>query len=512
MAYELLNYIDMKNNYTKLGGIVAAIDIGSNSFHMIIAKQEQHELRPIERMGEKVQLAAGMEDGLLTPEAIERGVQCLQRLKQRLDAWPELVLRVVATNALRAAKNAREFIEPAEEILGCPVEIIAGREEARLVYLGVAHSLSDDKESRLVIDVGGGSTEMVIGKRFEPSIMESLHMGCVSYLSFFPEGQINREYFQQAYNAAYRELLNVRGQYLGNWEHCVGSSGTLLAVEQVLMNYELTKGGISHDALIPLLEMLLTFDTLDEVSFQGLKENRRQVFASGLAITMALFDAFGIQKMTLSDGALREGVLYDFLGRLGHEDVRERSIQALERRYDVDNRRAKAIEEYGLSLFERVSAAWQLQDQPDRQLLVWAARLHEIGLAVSHSHFHKHGEYLIRHADLAGFSRMEQEGLALLVRAHRRKFPVDLYAQLDWPADVKRRLRHVAVVLRLTILLKHLDPVEVLPEFALEVVGDDGLLLSFPKGWLDNKPLTFAELNQETESLADMGFGLRVVS
>ena len=502
----------MKNNYTKTDDVVAAIDIGSNSFHLIIARQVQNELRPIERMSEKVQLAAGMNEEGLSKEAVKRGIKCLQRLKQRLDAWPEARLRVVATNALRVAKNTKLFVAPAEQLLGCPIEIIAGREEARLVYLGVAHSLSDDRGARLVVDIGGGSTEMVIGERFEPRVMESLHMGCVSFLRFFPNGEINREFFQQAYNAAYRELLNIRGQYLGGWEHCVGASGTLLAIEQVLINYDLSKGGISHESLVPLLEMLLTFESIDDVSFEGLKENRREVFASGLAITMALFDALGIQRMTLSDGALREGVLYDFLGRWGHEDVRERTIQSLESRYDVDTGGAQAIEEYALNLFDQVAGSWQLQDQPDRQLLVWAARLHEIGLAVSHSHFHKHGEYLLRHADMAGFSRMEQEGLALLVRAHRRKFPVNIYAQLDWPPVLKRRLRHVAVILRLTILLKHLDPVEILPECRLEVVGDDGLLLSFPQGWLNTKPLTLAELQQETENLAGIGFGLRVIS
>ncbi|MCR8922208.1 Ppx/GppA family phosphatase [Dasania sp. GY-MA-18] len=501
----------MKNNYTNNGALFAAIDIGSNSFHMIIARCHQGELRPIERIGEKVQLAAGMEAGQLSPDAMARGLACLRRLRQRLDAWPQLSLRAVATNAVRAAKNAREFIEPAEAILGCAIETIAGREEARLVYLGVAHSLADDADKRLVIDIGGGSTEIIVGERFQPQLTESLHMGCVSYLQYFPQGQITREGFQEAYNAAYREVLNVRGQYLGRWQKCIGASGTLLAIEQVLIKYEFSKSGIDHENLVPLLEMLLTFEHLDAVSFQGLKEDRRQVFASGLAITMALFDALNIERMSLSDGALREGVLYDQLGRLEHVDVREHSVQALERRYDVDTSRAKAIEEFALSIFDKVSEGWALQAHPDRRLLVWAARLHEIGLAVSHSHFHKHGEYLIRHADLAGFSRGEQEGLALLVRAHRRKFPANIYAKLDWPADSKRRLRCVAVILRLTILLKHLDPVEVLPQFEVTPVGGDGLLLAFPEGWLADKPLTAAELAQESDSLAAIGFGLRVL-
>ena len=253
----------MTNNYTKDGSIFAAIDIGSNSFHLIIAKLDQHELRPIERLGEKVQLAAGMSNGLMEAAAIERGLDCLRRLKQRLDAWPEVIIRVVATNAVRAAKNARDFVEPAEAILQCPIDTIAGREEARLVYLGVAHSLADDAHNRLVIDVGGGSTELIIGKRFEPLVTESLHMGCVSYLKYFRHGLITRDSFQEAYNAAYRELLNVRGEYLGNWRHCVGASGTLLAIEQVLINYDFCKSGIDHENLVPLLEMLLTFDNVD---------------------------------------------------------------------------------------------------------------------------------------------------------------------------------------------------------------------------------------------------------
>lgn len=500
----------MENNYTKQGDLIAAIDIGSNSFHMVIARLEQDELRPIERIGEKVQLAAQMIAGTLHPDAVQRGLACLTRFKQRLDEWPGISVRVVATNALRAAKNPREFVEPAEQILNCSVDVISGREEARLIYLGVSHTLSDDDDSRLVIDIGGGSTEMVVGQRFEPLVLESLHMGCVSYLRFFPEGQITRENFQRAYNAAYREILNVRSQYLGNWQDCVGSSGTLMAIEKVLVQYNLCEEGVSKAALPKLLDMLCHFDSLDEVNFQGLKESRREVFASGLAITMALFDALQIEHMTLSDGALREGVLYDYMGRLSHEDVRERSIQALEQRYDIETRRSKAIEELAVGLFAQVTEPWRLRDVPDRQLLIWAARLHEIGLAVSHTQFHKHGEYLIRHADLAGFSRMEQESLALLVRAHRRSFPIDIFNQLDWLPSLKQKLHRLAVILRLTIIFKHLDPVEVLPEFAIEVIADEGLQLNFPKGWLDEKPLTKAELEQEAEKLSATGFELRV--
>lgn len=481
--------------------MLAAIDIGSNSFHMMMARLEQGELRTIDKLGEKVQLAAGIKDGILEEFAIKRGIDCLLRFKQRIDACPEpVVLRVVGTNALRAVKNPKDFIVLAEEVLGVPVEVIAGREEARLVYLGVAHCIADDYESRLVIDIGGGSTELIIGQRFESRIMESMHMGCVSYMRFFPEGMISEENFNRAYNSAASELSKIVDSYQNQWSECVGSSGTLLAIEQVLINAGLSEGGITRSGLESLHRKLLSFENFSEVHFDGLKEHRRPVIASGIAITKALFDTLDIQEMKLSSGALREGVLYDLVGRLSHEDVRERSVFALEQRYAVDTKVAGRVAKYCEDFFSQVKDVWQFDEEDDR-FLHWAARLHEIGLTVSHSQFHKHGEYLLRYSDLAGFSQQDQEFIALLVRAHRRKWPHKVFVLAGFSDSELLRLQQLAVLLRLSVMLKNIDPANT-PEIAVEVLNERVIQLSFDKQWLDDHPLTNYELQQEIEYLS----------
>lgn len=500
----------MSFQHTAVPDQLAAIDIGSNSFHMLIAKIEQGELRPIERIGEKVQLAANMRDGQLDPAAIERGLACLARFEQRLRelSTQDAVIRVVGTNALRAAKNRKAFIEPGERILDCPIEVISGREEARLVYLGVAHTLADDDDSRLVVDIGGGSTEFIVGNRFEARLMESLHMGCVSFLRFFPDGVINRQHFEQAYRAAFREVLNIRDRYRGQWQNCVGSSGTLLAIEQVLLEAGLLEYGINHHGLVQLREMVLQFSHVDQVDLPGLKESRRQVFVTGVAICCALFDALAIKQMTTSEGALREGVLFDLIGRLNHEDVRERTVSALEQRYDTDQELGRKVERIALTGLLQVLEPWSLHDDRDHQLLAWASRLAEIGLAVSHSQFHKHGEYLLRHADLAGFSRREQEQLALLVRAHRRKFPSSEFALLA--ERDQRRLTYLAILLRLAVLLRHTQiEDEEWPEINFSA-AENQLTLQFPAGWLARHPLTESDLQQEQQYLQAIAFQLLI--
>jgi exopolyphosphatase/guanosine-5'-triphosphate,3'-diphosphate pyrophosphatase len=292
---------------------LAAIDLGSNSFHINISRLENGQLQPCYLNGKKVQLAAGMQGGLLAADAVERGLRCVQRFKAELQNFPVSQLRVVATNALRLAANREAFIEPAEQLLGVPVEIISGQEEARLVYLGVIQNCSGGGVSRLVIDIGGGSTELALGQGAELQQLSSLQMGCVAYLRFFEGGEISEANFQQAYQAACAELEAVKSQFDGQWRACIGSSGTLLAVEQVLIQHSLAEAGIHREGLAKLRELLLSFDHLDEVSFHGLKESRRQVFASGLAIVLALFNSLDIESISLSDASLREGVLLDLL-------------------------------------------------------------------------------------------------------------------------------------------------------------------------------------------------------
>ena len=487
---------------------LAAIDMGSNSFHMVISRLEEGELRPIERLGNKVQLAAGLVDGVLTDEAMERGLACLQGFAQRLSNVSDDGLRVVGTNTLREARNADVFIAKAEDILGYPVNVLSGREEARLIYLGVAHSLSDDEEARLVIDIGGGSTELIIGSRFESRVMESLQMGCVAYLRYFPNGVICRDNFLQAYRAAALELLNVAEAYRGQWSNCIGSSGTLRAIEQLLVDLQLSVSGISVDGLIALQETLLTFKHVDKVNFTGVKPERCRLLAPGVAITKALFDTLHIDHMELSDGALREGVLYDLLGRLAHEDVRERTVLALEKRYDVDTGDAGTVDYLALAVLDQVNSEWNIKRQRDRRLLSWAARLHSIGLMVSHSDFHKHGEYLIRQSDLMGFSRQEQRNLAILVRLHRRKPSMEVFDGVIDTESVK--LFRLAVVLRLAIVLRHALNIESTLPCTFDASGEKKLYIKFAPNWLESHPLTATQLTTEKKYLATVNFKLTV--
>ncbi|MDH4042062.1 MAG: Ppx/GppA family phosphatase, partial [Gammaproteobacteria bacterium] len=383
------------------GSLLAAIDLGSNSFHLIIARIEHGEMRPIEALAEKVQLGAGLDDDLLSQEAIDRGLDCLGRFAQLLGSVEPERVRVVGTNALRVARNRHAFTLPARRILGTRVDVIYGREEARLVYLGVAHTLADDVASRLVIDIGGGSTELIIGQRFEPQRLESLQMGCVSYgKNCFPGGKINRDNYRHAYDQARLLLAPIRHEYHArNWQDCVGSSGTLRAIDALLTQHGWCESGIDRAGLRRLEEKLLEFRAMDDIELEGLAEQRRNVILPGVAIISALFDVLGIEHMRTSSGALREGVIYDLMGRLSHEDVRERTINALMQRYSVDTDTANIVERRARVFFTTTRQAWQL-GTPDWELLRWTAHTHEIGLAIAHKHFNRHSAYVLRNADL----------------------------------------------------------------------------------------------------------------
>ncbi len=488
------------------GAILAAIDMGSNSFHLIVAKVEHSEVRPVETLSEKVQLGAGLKNGVLDKAAMRRGMECLSRFKQVLDSVSPFRTRIVGTNALRQARNRRDFTAAAEALLGVPIEVIYGREEARLVYLGVAHTLADDEHSRLVVDIGGGSTEFIVGQRFEPQRLESLQMGCVSYTrQFFRRGKITRKRYQRAYDAARLEVSHIRYRFSSSrWEDCVGSSGTLQAIEGILVNFGWSETGITRNGLACLEEALLAFDHIDRIAIEGLSETRRNVILSGVAITAAIFDELGIELMRTSPGALREGVIYDLLGRLSHEDVRERTINALMQRYNADPDIADTVEQRVETLFSAVRDDWELTED-DRYLLRWAARTHEIGMAISHRHYNRHGAYLLRNADLPGFSQYEQETLALLVWCHRRKLPVkDFEAMAD---NEQPRMMRLVAILRLACAFKYVEQLESLPSFRITAKGRR-LKLRFPADWLESHPLTSYELREERAQLRKLGLRL----
>lgn len=483
--------------------IIASIDIGSNSFHMLVAASDGQKVSLLDKLGEKVQLARGIKNSRLDAESMHRGWICLERFAQRLNDFSPDRIQVVGTNALRVAKNRQKFIDRAEQILNVPVEVISGREEARLIYLGVSHTLGDDSSKRLVIDIGGGSTELIIGEKFEAKVLESLHMGCVSYRErFFSDGVISESNIKKAYQYACVEISHIRKVYQKiGWQEVVGASGTLQAVEQVLIGLGLTETGISRKALVKLRKALLECKHADELNFVGLKETRRAVFASGVAIVLALFDTLDLEFMSISGGALREGVLYDTMGRLEHEDVRERSIANLEKTYKVNVQSGEQVAEYAHYLYQSVRKDWQL-DKVDASLLIWAGRLHEVGMQISHSSFHKHGEYILSNSDMDGFSRDLQRNLAVLVRSHRRKLSNNVFELLG---KQRTKLEKLAIILRLSIIFKYAE----LPKLEIHAAKNK-LCLCFPDGWLADHPLTQAELEQEQVYLQKINYTLEL--
>ncbi|SFB42988.1 exopolyphosphatase [Azotobacter beijerinckii] len=488
---------------------IAAIDLGSNSFHMVLAKADRTEIRLLERRGEKVQLGAGLDDQRqLSEEAMERGLDCLRRFAQQINGLPKGAVRIVATNALREALNRNEFIRRANEVLGHPVEVISGREEARLIYLGVSHTLPSAAGKRLVVDIGGGSTEFIIGENFEPLLRESLQMGSVSYTrNHFADGKITPARYAQAYTTARLELMAIENalQRQG-WREAVGSSGTIRAVGQAIQSGGYSNGEVTAEGIAWLKRKLFKLGDVDKLDMDGIKPDRRAIFPAGLAVLEALFDALQLQTMTYSDGALREGVLYDLLGRHHHEDVRERTLGSLMARYHVDLEQAARVETKALSALEQVAETWGLEGDSHRELLSWAARMHEVGLDIAHYQHHKHGAYLIEHSDLAGFSRKDQQMLALLVRGHRRNIPRDRFAELG--SEEGDKLIRLCILLRVAILFHHIRGTQQMPRMKFSA-GERELELTFPEGWLDANPLTQADFEKEAEWLRRVGYRIQ---
>ena len=465
-------------------------------------------LQIIDREREMVRLAAGLDDkNNLSEEAMDRAMACLTRFGQLLRDMPPGSVRIAGTNTLRKARNSQALIEHAEEVLGHPVEIIAGVEEARLIYLGVSHGLSDPGGTRLVVDIGGGSTELILGEGFTPRTMESLHMGCVSFSQLYvPNGHISRKKLSRARLAALREVEPVAGFYRKRgWEQAIGASGTIRAVRSVVEATGLCDEGISAAALTQLVDKFTEFEHVDKLDLPGLSPERAPVFVGGAVVLLGVFEGLRIEHMSVADTALREGLLYDLLGRIRDEDVRARTVESLANRYQVDQEHAEQVSTTALDLMTQVSDNWDLADDNLRHLLSWAARLHEIGRDIAHSQYHKHGAYILTNADMPGFSRQEQQVMAVLVRAHRRKLPISEIKAL--PESWHKLLHRLIILLRLAVLLHRNRSDIPLPEIKL-VVKNRNLTLLFPPGWLKENTLTQADLEQEASYLGKAGFSL----
>jgi exopolyphosphatase/guanosine-5'-triphosphate,3'-diphosphate pyrophosphatase len=488
--------------------------LGSHRFHLFFDRVDDVIFTVVDRIKEMVRLGGGLdEDNELSDEAQTRALQTLSRFGERIRHMPPHAVRVVGTNTMRRARNSKHFAVEARRAIGHPIEIVSGREEARLIYLGVAQGNYDEQAAnRLVVDIGGGSTEVIIGRQMEVIVCESLYMGCVSYSKqFFPDGKLTLKRFKSATLAARQEIRSIETSYPGlGWQTCFGASGTIKAVLEVLTQNDLGSMQITLEGMLTLRDRMIDVGDAYACKLEGLKEDRVPVFHGGLAILIGLFESLGIEHMAVSDFAMREGVMFDLHGRIKNEDTRDATIATLATRYNIDQPHASRVLATALNLFERVQDVWGL-DSGWHKRLVWGCQLHEIGVAIAHSRHHKHGSYIVENSDMAGFSRQDQQLMWALIRTHRRAFKSHRFDGL--PEAFREGAMRICILMRLAVLLNRSRSMDV-PRVNLEAKLDKRdrttLTLTFPTGWLENAPLTREDLLQEVSYLDGSSFRLRV--
>ncbi len=490
--------------------IIAAVDLGSNSFHMIVGELRHGQLAILDRIRETVRLAEGLSDkGDISPDARKRAIDCLSRFGERLRDVHADRVRAAGTSTIRRAREDSTFLVEAESALGHPIEIISGIEEARLIYNGVTHSLPPTDGLRLVMDIGGGSTELILGHAANPKALESTHMGCVSMTErFFPGGQISRAGFNKARLAAQLELRPVKAFFRrADGVEAIGTSGTIRSTEAVARELGITESGLTLNVVEQLIEKVLEFESVADLKLCGLSDRRAQVWPGGLSILAELMNVLKIDDLKISDGALREGLLYDLLGRLQHEDARERSVRAMGARYQVDEQQAGRVARTAADLYVQCKKDWDFSSSIAGKVLDWAARLHEIGLDISHDGYQRHGAYIAEHADMPGFPRAEQRLLALLIggqRHHIQRSSLEVLPD-SWQESGLRLL----MLLRLAVLLNRSRKETEHPPMVLQVSGTT-ISVRFDADWLTENPLTIADLEREQEFLAGVGYDLKV--
>lgn len=489
--------------------VVAGIDLGSNSFHMIVVRaQDDGRVHILDKIKFPVRLAAGLsEDRTLDEAAQLRALETLELFAQRLRELPSPSVRAVGTNTMRQIKNGEAFLIKAQEALGHEIDIISGPEEARLIYLGVSHS-SYFEGSRLVMDIGGGSTEFIIGEGFKHKVRDSMYMGCVSFSKqYFPKGRITEKHFREAELAAQREVLSICGKYKRiGWSRATGASGTLKAVDSVLRAQNWSHEGITSAGLDKLKETLLNAKRTDKINLDGLDPERAPVFVGGVAIVRAAFKILDIDIMDVSEGALREGVAYELLGRTNLGDIRDHTVKSFAERYRVDIEHAGKVEKTAIDLLQQVSTPWSMHIDKSQKYLQWASLLHEIGLSVSYSGHHKHAAYLVKHSEMPGFSREQQAMLATLIGNQRRRMRLKHYSRLA--SDLQLFAQELTVLLRLAILINRARTEQGPPPVTVTRATAHHLDLTFPEDWLKNHPLTQEDLEDEAQVIEKIGLKL----
>jgi exopolyphosphatase/guanosine-5'-triphosphate,3'-diphosphate pyrophosphatase len=486
---------------------LAAIDLGSNSFHMVIARIEDDHIHILDNLKEMVRLGAGLDQhGSITKEASTRAMSCLERFAERVKDFPKGTVAAVGTNTLRNARNSRQFLHDARKILGHKISIIGGKEEARLVYLGVSHSLVAEDGKRFVMDIGGGSTELIIGENFEPQHLRSLEMGCVSMSrKFFQSGKLGKKNWKKAGISAHLKLRPVRRYYQKvDWRSATGASGTIKAVGKVVNKLGLEPYSITLKSLYEIRDIMIKAEHLNKLDLPGLKSDRAPVFAGGLAVLIATFEALKISNMQVSEGALREGLLYEHLGRIQSEDTRLKTVSSVQQRFKISQKHARRVSKKAHQLLTACEETWGLRLE-DAELLHWASSLHEIGLAVSLNGYQKHGAYLLENADLPGFSFWEQARMSFLVRCHRKKISKKLFGTLS--EHYQQTALKLVILLRLAVLL-HRSRKEETAVIENISATENSLILHFAKDELIKHPLQLASLEQETKYLQNVDFEL----
>lgn len=488
---------------TEYPSSVAAIDLGSNSFHMIVCKLENGKLRTIDRLKEMVRLASGLDkDNNIDEKTQQKALDCLERFGQRMENFPAGSVRIVGTNTLRMAKNSQAFIAKAEKALGHPIDIIAGIEEARLIYQGVANSLGSNADTRFVMDIGGGSTEYIIGIDDTAHTKESLHMGCVTVSNkFFSNGVISKRAFKKAVLFCqqklepYKRVFNSR-----RWDEAIGASGSIRCIHKVLIATQWSNNGITKEGLDRLVSHITQCNHVDELDLPELSEERLPVFLGGVAVLYATFQKLDIDQMTVSDGALREGLVHDLLGRIYDHDIRSKTVETLAEHYHTDKEHSDRIQETVNTILNQLDSDCCSKNSKKiiKQFLSWAVSLHGIGRNIAHSQYHKHGAYIIENGDLAGFSRQDQQLLATLVKTHRKKFSRSRFKALPAPWNHDAQL--LTKILRLAILMHRNRHRHDTPEFTISF-DSESIKLKFANNWLDNAPLTQTDLEIEASYL-----------
>jgi len=488
---------------------VAALDIGSNSFHLVVARIVAGSVQILHRVKQKVRLGDGLgTDGVLSEEAMQRGLDTLKGIAESLQGFDPECVRVVATHALREASNANDFLKAAKKVFPFPIEIISGVEEARLIYQGVAHN-NHQEYQRLVIDIGGGSTEFIIGEGFDTKVLRSLQMGCVSYTNrFFKQGELKPKAFNRAITSAQQELEMIDKKYIQiGWNTCIGTSGTIKSIIELAAQLDSTnrENHVCLSDLLTLKDLCCAAGNSEDLQIQGLTDDRRPVFAAGLAILIAVFKSLDIQEMEFSQDALREGLLYEMEEHLTHQDIRQRSAESLATRYDVDVDQAKRVHATTMALYQQCKKPWKIDNEELKNMLAWSALLHEVGLQINTRGIQRHSGYILQNIELPGFGQEQQNLLATLTRFYRKKIKAAEIPEFTLLAQ--EQVYKLIALLRLGVLLNIKRQDDILPDISLKA-EEDQLDMKFPDGWLEQKPILSADIQRESVYIKELGIKL----